>query len=335
MIAQPDDDAFAIEVDRIYTVFDHDGNVHPGDIGKDYFYDNLGFEDTEAFVDEVRRLRDGDDPLEPEDGVYRVGEGHSDAEELAIFIAERRMEYGDIDEQDVEELAGEALDDGYDEQFRDGFPVFINDLAETGSHPIVLSAGDQTFLRTFYVGSDLIEAADVGLDPDNDLHVVGSLQNWAQQGIDKGCGNAKKPIRYEEALQRTNGSDRPMLYSGDSGSDRQPLLRADLGVATGSGAEPYADVVVKEDPYFDRKESWYGQAGVTLIYAGLVQGLEEDTIVKETTRYVDDLSGDDELYHVDVEAGGNDHRQYLNETYAEVKPGEKVSDLWGEVKRSL
>ncbi|MDY6770694.1 MAG: hypothetical protein SV186_01915, partial [Candidatus Nanohaloarchaea archaeon] len=277
MAAHPGDDTFDIEVDRIYTVFDHDGNVHPGDIGKDYFYDDLGFEDTEAFVDEVRRLRGEDDPREPMDGVYCAGEGHSDAEELAIFIAERRMEHDDITREDVEDLARTAVDDGYDEDFRDGFPEFINDLVDVGGHPIILSAGDQTFLRTFYQESDHIDADGVGLDNGSDLHVLGSLQNWAQTGIDTGCGNAKKPIRYEEALQRTNGSDKPMLYSGDSGSDRQPLLRADLGVATGSGAEPYADVVVKEDPYFDRKESWYGQAGVTLIYAGLVQGLEEDT----------------------------------------------------------
>lgn len=327
-----------IHLDRIYTVFDHDGNVHPGDIGKDYFYDSIGFEDVSAFVDEVGKIRGNEIEKRKASELYSGDEGHSDAEELAIFIANYREDHS-FSEVDVEKLAEEAIRDGYDREFRDGVPTFINDLAATGSHPIILSAGDETFLREFYDRSVLFDTEN-GVDEEStsDLHVIGSRQNWDHGGIDKGCGNAKKPVRYEQTIQAFNGAEKPMLYSGDSSSDRRPLLRADLGLATGSGAMEYADVVVKEDQYFERKDSWYGQAAVAVIYAGLIDGHDEQTIVEETAAYVSDLAEDDEeLSHIEVRspAGGNDHLQYLNEDHAEIRPGEKIAGLWSEVQRAL
>lgn len=327
-----------IEADRATPAFDHDGNlVH--DVGR--FHGDLGmditaqggygvldqFEDVDAFVEACNAYRSGAE--EPAAYVYPENEGRSDGEEKSVLIAERRHEQGDIAQDDLM-AAGRALADaGYRDIFRRGSISFLNDLAAV-THPVVLSAGDEDILHGLYGAIDDID--------DERILIRGTKQDWNRMGIADGCGNSRKLDRFDDAASTRSHElpQRPLVYTGDSGSDRAPLANASLGGASDEGAEPFADYMVAENPWQEREPAWYGHIGAYLGYCAMLQGMPEDEAADEIARYLDGIVEEDHVDHIGVRPAGNDGYHHLNDRYdTDQTIGEYLSDIWQRTQARL
>lgn len=78
----------AIGLDKLVYVADHDGNIHPKDIGQDYLCNLLGYNNSEQFERAVSEIRDHPYPYT---NSYLNGEVHSEGEELSILISNKEI----------------------------------------------------------------------------------------------------------------------------------------------------------------------------------------------------------------------------------------------------
>lgn len=258
-----------IDISTVTAAYDHDRNVHTGDIGQDHLLDVLPYDDADEFVDTVYDMRDG--AIDPSD-LYPEDEGYSPGEELGIMLAEQEV--------DQRAVLGQVEASG----FRDGFQQFLQDSLDDGSPTYIISAGDEDFLRAVY--------DEAGID-DELLTICGTRQSWGQDsksnGIMYGNGRAKKGKRLETEMYLQEQlhdieSGLPLIASGDSDGDANLLRTAreqdGLAIATGPDAADHADIVVEG-------YGWYGQMAATLAVAGQETGLDHDEIVEETQTYME------------------------------------------------
>lgn len=305
-------DEISLDTADIALAFDHDGNVHTQDIGRDYLLDVLPFRDPDAFVDEVYRLREQEDMVQD---AYVNGESYSAGEELGIFLAQHAVPQDDV------------LERAYGDGFRDGFPTFLNDLVTADIPAAVVSAGDEDFLQTFYGNHDQIAV---------DVPIAGTKQYWENgdtapyaAGILNGCGRDKKPVRYQELMEGA-AQDHRLIASGDSSGDAALLSYAQdtggLAISTGPGAADHADVVVDGD-------GWYGQIAATLAYTGLMNDADTDDIAAETAAYLDEVADRDRL-SFNVRTGNAAYDRDAEMLYDDTRtyPGEAVVSLVEEVQ---
>jgi len=302
-----------IDLDNLVYVADHDGNIHPKDIGKDYLCDLLGYESAQEFERSVKEIRNS--PF-PHTDSYLNGEVHSEGEELSILISDN-----EISKQDL-------LNRVEENSFRQGAIPFVQDLVDAEVPVSIISAGDRDFLGELY---------QQALGECENFYLEGTQQQWSKngkeerraEGIIKGCGKDKKVARLEENLGLNfTESDNYFIASGDSSGDRKLLEYAretgGLAISTGEGAKDYSHVWIDD-------ENWYGHIAATLAYAGLVSGLDEETIVNDASRYLkSNFNYADDLDNIKLNSGGFNDRLLTSQRSFSVL-GDKVAQLGEEI----